>query len=62
MRDIIFEAILSMSERYKNIQDNRENDSVLPFRIIPKNFAVNILCIDELAQSFDFASLIGTCA
>ena len=51
-----------MSERYKNIQDNRENDSVLPFRIIPKNFAVNILCIDELAQSFDFASLIGTCA
>ena len=43
MRDIIFEAILSPSERYQNIQDNPEYNSVLPFRIILKIFAVNML-------------------
>ena len=41
--DIIFEAILSPSERYQNIQDNPEYNSVLPFRIILKIFAVNML-------------------
>ena len=30
VRDIIFEAILSPSERYQNIQDNPEYNSVLP--------------------------------
>ena len=43
MRDVIFEAILSTSERYQNIQDNPEYNSVLPFKIILKNFAVNML-------------------
>ena len=41
--DIIFEAIRSPSERYQNIQDNPEYNSVLPFRIILKIFAVNML-------------------
>ena len=40
VRDIIFEAILSPSERYQN---NPEYNSVLPFRIILKIFAVNML-------------------
>ena len=39
VRGIIFEAILSTSERYQNIQDNSEYNSVLPFRIILKSFA-----------------------
>ena len=43
VRDVIFEAILSPSERYQNIQDNPEYNSVLPFRIILKIFAVNML-------------------
>ena len=43
VRDIIFEAILSPLERYQNIQGNPEYNSVLPFRIILKNFAVNML-------------------
>ena len=43
VRDIIFEAILTPSERYQNIQDNLEYNSVLPFRIILKIFAVNKL-------------------
>ena len=43
VRDIIFEAILSPSERYQNIQDNPEYNSVLPFRIIQKISAVNML-------------------
>ena len=38
VRDIIFEAILSPSERYQNIQDNPEYNSVLPFRIMKINF------------------------
>ena len=42
VRDI-FEVILSPLERYQNIQDNREYNSVLPFRIILKFFAVNML-------------------
>ena len=42
VRDIIFEAILSPSERYQNIQDNSEYNSVLPFRIILKIFAENM--------------------
>ena len=42
--DIIFEAIFSPSERYQNIQDNPEYNSVLPFRIILKIFTVNMLC------------------
>ena len=42
VRDI-FEAILSPSERYQNIHDNPEYNSVLPFRIILKIFAVNML-------------------
>ena len=41
--DITSEAIRSPSERYQNIQDNPEYNSVLPFRIILKIFAVNIL-------------------
>ena len=41
--DVIFEAILTPSERYQNIQDNLEYNSVLPFRIILKIFAVNML-------------------
>ena len=45
VRDIIFEAILSPSERYQNIEDNPEYNSVLPFRIILKIFAVNMLII-----------------
>ena len=45
MRDIIFEAILSPSERYQNIQDNPEYNSVLPYRIILNIFAVNMLVI-----------------
>ena len=43
VRDIIFEAILSPSEHYQNIQDNPEYNNVLPFRIILKIFAVNVL-------------------
>ena len=43
VRDVISEAILSPSERYQNIQDNLEYNSVLPFRIILKIFAVNML-------------------
>ena len=42
VRDVISEAILSPSERYQNIQDNLEYNSVLPFRIILKIFAVNM--------------------
>ena len=42
VRDI-FEVILSPLECYQNIQDNREYNSVLPFRIILKIFAVNML-------------------
>ena len=41
--DITSEAILGPSERYQNIQDNPEYNSVLPFRIILKIFAVNML-------------------
>ena len=41
VRDITFKAILSPSERYQNIQDNPENNSVLPFRKILEIFAVN---------------------
>ena len=44
VRDVIFEAILSPSERYQNIQDNPEYNSVLPFRII---FAVNMLLMQD---------------
>ena len=40
---IIFEAILSPSERNQSIQDNPEYNSVLPFRKILKIFAVNML-------------------
>ena len=47
VRDIIFEAILSPSERYQNIQDNPEYNSVLPFRIILKIFAVNMLALSD---------------
>ena len=43
VRDVIFEAILSPSERYQNIQDNPEYNGVLPFRIILKIFTVNML-------------------
>ena len=43
VRDMIFEAILSPSERNQNIQDNPEYNSVLAFRIILKMFAVNML-------------------
>ena len=43
VRVVVFEAILSPSERYQNIQDNPECNSVLPFRIILKIFVVNIL-------------------
>ena len=43
VRYIIFEAVLSPSERYHSVQDNPENNSVLPFRIILKIFAVNML-------------------
>ena len=46
VRDIIFEAFLSPSERNQNIQDNPEYNSVLPFRIILKIFAVNMLSIN----------------
>ena len=41
--DITSEAILGPTERYQNIQDNPEYNSVLPFRIILKIFAVNML-------------------
>ena len=40
---MLFEAILSPSERYQTIQNNHEYNSVLPFRIILKIFAVNML-------------------
>ena len=43
IRGIIFEAIISPSERNQNVQDNPEYNSVLPFRIILKIFAVNML-------------------
>ena len=43
VRDIIFEAILSLSEHYQNIQDNPECNSVLLFRIVLNIFAVNML-------------------
>ena len=49
VRDIIFEAILSPSEHYQNIYYPKcniyypEYNSVLPFRIILKIFAVNML-------------------
>ena len=43
MRDIIFEAILSPSVHYENIQDNPAYNSVLPLRIILKIFVVNML-------------------
>ena len=35
--DITSEAILSPSERYQNIQDNPEYNSVLPFHDNPEN-------------------------
>ena len=41
----IFEAALSQSETYQNIQDNPEYNSVLPFRIIVTIFAVNMLFV-----------------
>ena len=40
---LFFEAIFSPSERYQDIQDNPEYNSVLPSRIIMKIFAVNML-------------------
>ena len=43
VRDVIFEAILSPSERNQNIQDNPQYNSVLSFRIILKIFTVNML-------------------
>ena len=43
VRDNIFDAIFSPSERYQNIQDNPEYNSVLSFRIKLKIFAVNML-------------------
>ena len=46
--DIMSEAILSPSERYQNIQDNPEYNSVLPFRIILKIVAVNIQHIQHI--------------
>ena len=42
VQDIIFEAILSPSERYQNMQDNPEYNRVLPFRIILKIFYMNM--------------------
>ena len=39
----VFEATLSPPQRYQNIQDNPEYNSVLSFKIILKNFAVNML-------------------
>ena len=53
VRGVIFEAILSPSERYQNIQDNPEYNSVWPFRIILKIFAVNMLQMsqDKLSQA-----------
>ena len=43
LRGIIFEANLSPSERNKNIQVNPEYNSILPFKINLKIFAVNML-------------------
>ena len=40
---VIFEAIFSPSERYQNIQDNPEYNSILAFTKILKIFAVNML-------------------
>ena len=63
VRDVIFEAILSPSERYQNIQDNPEYNSVLPFRIILKIFAVNMLFVYHLRQSlsnFNILSFFAT--
>ena len=51
MRDVIFEAILSPSERYQNIQDNPEYNIVLPFRIILKIFTVNVLMKIDIGTS-----------
>ena len=50
VRGITFEAILSPSERNQNIQDNPEYNSVLPFRIILKNFAVNMLIMKNIYE------------
>ena len=47
VRDVIFEAILSPSGRCQNIQDNPEYDWVLPFRIILKILAVNMLALND---------------
>ena len=52
VRDIILQAILGPSEGYQNIQDNPEYNSVLPFRIILKIFAVNMLCLFRSACFF----------
>ena len=43
---------LGPSERNQNIQDNPEYNSVLPFRIILKIFAVNMLCLFRSACFF----------
>ena len=43
---------LAPSERNQNIQDNPEYNSVLPFRIILKIFAVNMLCLFRSACFF----------
>ena len=51
VRDVIFEAILSPSERYQNIQDNPEYNIVLPFRIILKIFTVNVLMKIDIGTS-----------
>ena len=48
LREVIFEAILGPSERYKNILDNPEYNSVLPFRKILKIFAMNMLCKEQI--------------
>ena len=58
VRDIIFKAILSPSERYQNIQNNPEYNSVLPFRIILKNFVVNMLKILMIRSIFFFTKKI----
>ena len=51
--EVLFSRLfLAPSERNQNIQDNPEYNSVLPFRIILKIFAVNMLCLFRSACFF----------
>ena len=50
---------LARPERYQNNQDNTEYNSVLPFRIILKIFAVNMLFVYHLSQSLSNFNILS---